>query len=67
MKKAAFIFSLILCTSALFAQRNKQDKRKDVVIVTGKMLSQKDSNLVKDLFFDGLHEKLVMNFPQAAS
>ena len=68
MKKAAFIFFLVLCTSALFAQRNKQQQKKnDVVIVTGKMLSQKDSNLVKDLFFDGLHEKLVMNYPQAAS
>lgn len=64
MKKAIFIFFLVLGTSALFAQR-KQDRRKEVVIVTGKMLSQKDSNLVKDLFFDGLREKLVMNYPEA--
>lgn len=64
MKKAIFIFFLVLGTSALFAQR-KQERRKDVVIVTGKMLSQKDSNLVKDLFFDGLQEKLVMNYPEA--
>jgi tetratricopeptide (TPR) repeat protein len=67
MKKAAILFSLVLFTSVLFAQRKKQEKKKDVVIVTGRMLSQKDSNLVKDLFFDGLHEKLVMNYPQAAS
>lgn len=64
MKKAIFIFFLVLGTSALFAQR-KQERRKEVVIVTGKMLSQKDSNLVKDLFFDGLHEKMVMNYPEA--
>lgn len=64
MKKAILIFFLVLGTSALFAQR-KQDRRKEVVIVTGKMLSQKDSNLVKDLFFDGLREKLVMNYPEA--
>ncbi|MFA5243983.1 MAG: tetratricopeptide repeat protein [Pedobacter sp.] len=67
MKKAVVIFSLVLCTSALFAQRNKQQQKKDVVIVTGKMLSQRDSNLVKDLFFEGLQEKLVMNYPQAAA
>lgn len=64
MKKAILIFFLVLSTSALFAQR-KQERRKEVVIVTGKMLSQKDSNLVKDLFFDGLREKLVMNYPEA--
>jgi tetratricopeptide (TPR) repeat protein len=65
MKKAIFIFILTFCASSLFAQKNKQNKD-GAVIVVGKVLSQRDSLHVKDLFFEGLHEKIVMNYFEAA-
>lgn len=36
------------------------------VIVVGKVLSQKDSLQVREIYFDGLHEKLMENYPRAA-
>ena len=36
------------------------------VIVAGKVLSQADSNLVRQLYFDGLHGKIVNNFQLAS-
>ena len=57
---------LVICASALSAQKKGQPKDA-VVIVTGKVLSQKDSLQVTDLFFEGLHEKMLMNYQQAAS
>jgi len=65
MKKAAFIFILTICAFSLFAQKNKQNKD-GAVIVVGKVLNQRDSLQVKDLFFEGLHEKIVMNYFEAA-
>lgn len=65
MKKAAFIFIFSISASSLFAQKNKQNKV-EAVIVVGKVLNQRDSLQVKDLFFEGLHEKIVMNYFEAA-
>jgi tetratricopeptide (TPR) repeat protein len=65
MKKAAFIFIFIICASSLLAQKNKQNKD-SAVIVVGKVLSNRDSLQVKNLFFEGLHEKIVMNYVEAA-
>ena len=65
MRKAAFIFIFITCTFSLFAQKNKQ-KKDGAVIVVGKVLNQRDSLQIKDLFFEGLHEKIVMNYFEAA-
>ena len=50
---------------ACSAQKEKPDKTA-FVIVTGKVLSVKDSNLVKRLYFDGLHAKLIQNYKLAA-
>lgn len=66
MKKAVLTLILAICASALSAQKKGQPKN-EVVIVTGKVLSQKDSLQVTDLFFEGLHEKMIMNYQQAAS
>ncbi len=66
MKKAVLTLILVICASALSAQKKGQPKDA-VVIVTGKVLSQKDSLQVTDLFFEGLHEKMLMNYQQAAS
>ena len=65
MKKAAFIFIFSISASLLFAQKNKQ-KKDEAIIVVGKVLNQRDSLQVKDLFFEGLHEKIVMNYFEAA-
>lgn len=37
------------------------------VIVVGKVISQKDSLRVRDLYFEGLHEKILENYNQAAT
>lgn len=66
MKKTVLTLILAICASALSAQKKGQPKD-EVVIVTGKVLSQKDSLQVTDLFFEGLHEKMMMNYQQAAS
>ena len=34
--------------------------------MVGKVLSQKDSLLAREIFFEGLHEKLMENYPQAS-
>jgi tetratricopeptide (TPR) repeat protein len=65
MKKAAFIFLFTICASTLLAQKNRQNNNAAVVVV-GKVLNQRDSLQVKDLFFEGLHEKIVMNYFEAA-
>jgi hypothetical protein len=59
MKKAAFLFILTSCAFSLFAQKNKKNKN-GAIIVVGKVLNQRDSIQVKDLFFEGLHEKMLM-------
>ena len=65
MKKAAFLFILTSCALSLFAQKNKKNKNRAIIVV-GKVLNQRDSIQVKDLFFEGLHEKIVMNYVDAA-
>lgn len=37
------------------------------VIVVGKVLTQKDSLQAREIYFDGLHEKLMENYPRAAA
>ncbi len=64
-KSTIIILILSIITSAAFAQKKNQAKE-GAVIVVGKVLSPKDSLQVRDLFYDGLHEKIVMNYPRAA-
>ena len=65
MKKAGllFFFSIYLSFSA-FAQKIEQtEDRADLLF--GKIVTANDSLEVKKLFFAGLQEKLVMNYPKA--
>lgn len=64
-KKNALVLILMISSFALSAQKSRKGKD-DAVIVVGKVLNQKDSLQVKDLFFDGLHAKIMQNYPQAA-
>ena len=54
-----FILSLLLIEA-------KAQAKQGPVIVVGKVLNQKDSLQVKELYFEGLHEKLMENYSQAA-
>ena len=54
-----FILSLLLIEA-------KAQAKQGPVIVVGKVLNQKDSLQVRELYFEGLHEKLMENYPQAA-
>ncbi len=54
-KLVAFVFTI--CTIHSLSQ---------MATAQTKTLSQKDSIQVREIFFDGLHEKLMENYPQAA-
>ncbi len=60
--KLVIIFALWVLTTGLQAQTKQRP-----VIVVGKVLDQKDSIRITELYFDGLHEKLMENYPQAAT
>ena len=61
--KTKLLFLFIL--SLLLIEANAQAKQGPVIVV-GKVLNQKDSLQVKELYFEGLHEKLMENYSQAA-
>jgi len=56
----------LLCAFQVSAQRNKEEKSEPVIVI-GKSLNQRDSIRVKELFFNGLQEKISMNYTLAAS
>ncbi len=65
MAKIFFLpFLLFVCSDPAVAQKNKTQKTQPVIVV-GKVLSVEDSLLVKQLFFDGLHEKMIQNLELA--
>ena len=67
MKKGSIaLLFFLLFVLPVFAQRNKAEKTEPVIVV-GKFLNQRDSMRVKELFFDGLQDKISMNYAQAAS
>ncbi|MDP3467798.1 MAG: tetratricopeptide repeat protein [Daejeonella sp.] len=66
IKRILAISFLLLCAISLSAQRNRVEKTEPVIVI-GKTLNQRDSIRVKELFFDGLQEKLSMNYAQAES
>ena len=67
MKKGSItLLFFLLVVFPVFAQRNKAEKTEPVIVV-GKFLNQRDSMRVKELFFNGLQEKISMNYAQAAS
>lgn len=59
--KLLFTFAL-----AIFLIDANAQKSQGPVIVVGKALNQKDSLQAREIYFDGLHEKLLENYPQAA-
>ena len=58
-----YVILLFACLPVLAQQKGKE--KTQAVIVVGKVLSASDSMLVKQLFLDGLHSKLIQN-PQLA-
>jgi len=52
---------------AIFVIVSHAQIKRGPVIVVGKVLNQKDSLQITELYFDGLHEKLMENYTQAAS
>ena len=66
IKGALLTLVFAFCAFTLSAQKSRQGKD-EAVIVVGKVLNQKDSIRVKELFFDGLQEKISANYAQAAS
>ena len=67
MKKGSIaILFFLICAFPVSAQRNKVEKAEPVIVI-GKSLNQRDSILVKELFFNGLQEKISMNYAMAAS
>ena len=62
MRKTAFIIILLTLGFSSFAQRQKKEQTKEVVIVAGKILTPEDSSLVKDLFLSGLREKISAHY-----
>lgn len=61
--KLKLLLTVILAAFILAANAQKKD---GPVIVVGKVLSQRDSLHVREIYFDGLHEKLMENYQQAA-
>lgn len=60
LRTSGFIFLLTCWLFPSMAQSHKNEKS-HAVIVVGKVLSAADSNLVRQLFFDGLHAKMIRN------
>lgn len=54
-----FAFAIILAEAS--GQKNPR-----AVMVVGKVLSQKDSLQAREIYFDGLHDKLMENYSEAA-
>ncbi len=59
--KLLLTFALTIIMIDAAAQKNQGP-----VIVVGKVLSQKDSLQAREIYFEGLHEKLMENYPRAA-
>ena len=56
---------LLFAFSIILVEVQAQTKPGPVIVV-GKVLNQKDSLQVREIYFEGLHEKLMENYPQAA-
>ncbi len=66
IKEGILISFFLLAALSVSAQRSRVEKAEPVIII-GKSLNQRDSIRVKELFFEGLQEKISMNYTQAAS
>jgi len=64
IKRGIVISIFLLATFSVSAQRSKAEKAEPVIVI-GKSLNQRDSTRVKELFFEGLQEKISMNYTQA--
>lgn len=60
--KLTLTLTLTIISIVVFAQKSPGP-----VIVVGKVLTQKDSLQAREIYFDGLHEKLMENYPRAAA
>lgn len=57
---------LLTITLTLFLMEAIAQKNQGPVMVVGKVLSQKDSLRAREIYFEGLHEKLMENYPRAS-
>jgi tetratricopeptide (TPR) repeat protein len=57
---------LFLCILSLLLIEAQAQTKQGPVLVVGKVLNQKDSIQAREIYFEGLHEKLMENYPRAA-
>jgi tetratricopeptide (TPR) repeat protein len=62
MRKSAIVLIFTALGLSSFAQKQKKINTKEVIIVTGKVLTPEDSSLVKDVFLSGLREKISAHY-----
>lgn len=65
IKKGIFLSFFLFSAFSVCGQKNKPQTSQPVIVI-GKTLNQRDSIRLKELFFEGLQEKISMNFAQAA-
>lgn len=65
MKQKPFILLFLIIPFFAFSQSKNQRKSNAVVIVVGRPMTDKDSLMVKQLFFSAIHEKTIENFVRA--
>lgn len=66
IKRIILSFVFVFSASSLFAQNTRQSKNQQAIAMT-KVLGYRDSIKLKELFFDGLQEKVIMNYARASS
>ena len=65
MKRKLFLI-LVFLINYTFAFSQSGNDQQQAIFVVGKPLSSTDSNFIKELYFEGIHEKIVQNYQKAA-
>jgi len=65
IKKGIFLSFFLFFAFSVRGQKNKPETSQPVIVI-GKTINQRDSIRLKELFFEGLQEKISMNYAQAA-
>lgn len=67
IKRTVFSFAFIIAAYYSLSAQSSAQSKNEQVLAMGKVLNYKDSVKLKELFFDGLQEKVSMNFARASS
>lgn len=67
MIKRTFLSFIFLFGAYTLTAQSRRHTKNEPVLALGKVLSPRDSVKLKELFFDGLQEKVTMNYAQASS